>query len=469
VSNDIVLQVSNIRKRFKIFSSPWSILKEWFSFGLRSYHTDYWALKNVSFEVFRGEFVGIIGPNGAGKSTLLRIITDVLPATSGGYKVNGRVLSILELSGGTDKDLTGRENVIRSGQLLGFPDGYVQERMERIKEFSELGDFFDQPLRMYSTGMKTRLSFSMFAFMDTDILILDEVLAVGDIFFKQKCFARLAELIEQKTSIILVTHSMGVIQRYCDRVIVLNEGEKKFEGKPDEAIRLFMRLHGDKQAEAIQKEVVDEEDDGVQSPAQPEGWKKRSSIIPRPDNWPPEEVFHYTSFPELRGKGRVDFRRLAVLNDQGEPALVFKQGDRMHIYCEFCLKRDIEMPVMSVEVRDKFNLLVHAKNTIQNRAELPAAVARGEVVHSYQGVTLNLAPGNYIIHLYSTVLPGNAQDRLERKGHQNLANNTEHLWRLERAFAVSVQPRFDEDLEVLHGGLCDLPGESMVYVLPMIP
>jgi lipopolysaccharide transport system ATP-binding protein len=463
VNKNTVLQVSGLKKRFKIFSSSWGILREWMSFGRCSHHKEYWALKDVSFKISKGEFVGIIGPNGAGKSTLLRIITDVLRPTQGTYKAHGRVLSILELSGGTDRDLTGRENVIRSGQLLGFPDGYVQERMERIKEFSELGDFFDQPLRMYSTGMKTRLSFSMFAFMDTDILILDEVLAVGDIFFKQKCFARLSELIEQKTSILLVTHSMGVIQRYCDRVIVLNEGEKIFDGKPDEAIRMYMQLRGEKRARAVTKLGMEEEED-VQMSVPPAKRAKRSMVV-RPQDWPPRKVFRYVDFPELRGKGRVEFQRLAVLNDQGKPAVSFKQGDRMHIYCEFRLKQDIEAPVMNVEIRDTLNLLLHAKNAIQNRAELPPAVSRGDTVHYYQNITLNIAPGNYVIHLNSTVLQAKSQSRLEKRAHRGLQGTVAHLWQLERAFAISVLPRHGEELEVLHGGLCDLPGESLIRVV----
>ena len=182
---EIVLQVKNLGKRFKLYSDTWGRIKEWLTFGRHSYHKDFWSLKDISFQVHRGGFLGVIGPNGAGKSTLLKVITGVLEPTEGSYQIDGKVLSLIELSGGMDDDLTGRENIIRSAQLLGFPDGYLKERMTHIAEFADLGDFFDTPLRFYSSGMRIRLAFSLFAFLECDVLILDEVLAVGDIFLNK--------------------------------------------------------------------------------------------------------------------------------------------------------------------------------------------------------------------------------------------------------------------------------------------
>lgn len=461
MNENIVLEVRDLKKRFKVYSNPVNILKEWLFLGKRSYHHDFWALKGVSFEVKKGEFVGIIGPNGAGKSTLLRVITDVLRPTEGSYESRGRILSILELTGGTDKDLTGRENVIRSGQLMGFPDGYVQERMERIKEFSELGDFFDQPLRTYSTGMKTRLSFSMFAFMDTDVLILDEVLAVGDIFFKVKCFARLAELIEQKTSILLVTHSMAVVQRYCNRVIVLNHGEKLFDGDPMEGIRLYTQVRGEKKADAIRKMDLDDEGQTFLP-------SLSASDAPAEDGsvaWPRADAFRFTSFPKATGKARSLLTRIAVLNDQGQPESTFKQGDRLHLYCEFKLKVDIGKPVINVEIRDPRNLLVHGKSSVQNQAQTPDLVSRGNVVRYYQMITLDIASGNYVFNLNCVTASNELPSTLEKLEQRSLMNNSASIWRLDGAFAIAVIPRYGENLVPLHEGLCNLPGESRLQVI----
>ncbi|MEH1934147.1 MAG: ABC transporter ATP-binding protein, partial [Nostoc sp.] len=209
MSDDIILQVNNLSKCFKIYPNPWHRAREWLSLGNNTYHQPFWSLKDVSFTVRKGDFFGIVGENGAGKSTLLKIITGVLKPTSGSYQLNGKVLSLLELGTDFNPELSGRGNAIYSAELLGFPQGYVQEQLKQIEDFSELGDFFDRPMKLYSSGMKTRLAFSLFAFLECDVLILDEVLAVGDIFFQQKCYARLEELIAKQITIILVTHQLA--------------------------------------------------------------------------------------------------------------------------------------------------------------------------------------------------------------------------------------------------------------------
>jgi len=465
VNTDIVAQAEEISKNFKIYTSSIDIINEWATLGKRSFHRDYEALKGVSFKIHKGEFVGVIGQNGAGKSTLLKIITGVLQPTRGVYKVNGRVLSILELSGGTDDDLTGRQNVIRSGQLLGLPGGYVQERMAAIEEFSELDDFFDQPLRTYSTGMRSRLSFSMFAFLDTDLLILDEVLAVGDIFFKQKCFARLAELIENKTSIILVTHSLGIIQRYCNRVILLEKGEKIYDGDPGEAIRLFMQIRGQQKAKAIEALGIQDEDYTIGSIDNNKPPRKNSPKNVNLSSWPNDTLFNITSFPKLRGRGRVNLTRMAVLNEKGKPTLTFNHGEQMNIYCEFQVKNDIAVPVFNIEIRDSLNLLIHSKSSIQNGVETPSSLSKGSFVHYYQSITLNIAPESYIVNITCFILPLNDYKQAKELGYQEIVNRMNLLWKLDQAFAFLILNRSGtERLDIVHGGLCDLPGSGQIQV-----
>ena len=317
MKDDIVLQAEGLSKCFKIYSNPWDRAREWASFGRRRFHRPFHALKNISFEVRRGEFFGVIGQNGAGKSTLLKVLTGILDPTEGSYRTNGRVLSLLELGTDFNGHLSARQNIVRSTELLGFPEGYVRDRMGQIEEFSELGEFFDRPVRLYSSGMRSRLAFSMFAFLECDLLILDEVLAVGDIFFKQKCFARLEKLIAGKTSIILVTHGMSVVRQFCDRVLLLDKGREIHQGKPDEAICIYQQIKGRKNAALVMS--MPEEDVAACGPAAAD--KAEESF------WPSEEVFAPVDFSEKEQKARVV--RFAVCNDKCEPCTTFKQGEQV--------------------------------------------------------------------------------------------------------------------------------------------
>ena len=194
-------------------------------------YEEFWALRDVSFEVKRGEVLGIIGHNGAGKSTLLKVISGILKPTSGSVQVNGTVVPMLELGSGFDFDLTGRENVFLNGAILGYPEQFLKEKYGEIVEFSELGQFIDVPLRNYSSGMVMRLAFSIATVVQPDILIVDEILAVGDADFQEKSKRRMLELMGGGTTVLFVSHSLGQIQEMCDRVLWLEKGRLKMAGK----------------------------------------------------------------------------------------------------------------------------------------------------------------------------------------------------------------------------------------------
>ena len=185
-----------------------------------------------SFEVRAGECLGIIGVNGAGKSTLLKILSRALYPTTGTFEVRGRVVSLLELGTGFQPDLTGRQNIFQSAQLLGFPDGYVRDRLDDILDFAQIGEFIDQPVRQYSSGMFVRLAFSLFAHLDPDVYIVDEALSVGDVFFQQQCFRRFRELRARGCTILFVSHDMEAVTHLCDRVILLSGGKLAADGDP---------------------------------------------------------------------------------------------------------------------------------------------------------------------------------------------------------------------------------------------
>jgi len=202
-------------------------------------YEEFWALQDVSFEVKKGEVLGIIGHNGAGKSTLLKVISGILKPTSGGVQVNGTVVPMLELGSGFDFDLTGRENVFLNGAILGYPEQFLKEKYGEIVEFSELGQFIDVPLRNYSSGMVMRLAFSIATVVQPDILIVDEILAVGDADFQEKSKRRMLELMGGGTTVLFVSHSLGQIQEMCDRVLWLEKGRLKLAGKTETVCAMY--------------------------------------------------------------------------------------------------------------------------------------------------------------------------------------------------------------------------------------
>ena len=444
-----VLHADQVCKCFKIYANPWHRAVEWATFGKRTYHHPFWALQDISFEVKRGEFFGIIGQNGAGKSTLLKILSGVLSPTSGTYQVNGRVLSMLELGMDFNPYLTGRENAVRSTELLGFPAGYVQARMAQIAEFSELGDFFDRPVRLYSTGMAARLAFSIYAFLDCDVLILDEVLAVGDLFFRQKCYARLEELIAKQTTIIFVTHAMDAVREYCQQVMLLHKGQALYHGTAQEAIRRYYQLqHRDpaslKRLKSIEK-LPDTNPDVVSTPIQ----------------WPADAAL--TPAPAANGQP-AHLTRFAICNHRNEPTVDFEQGDLLTFYAEFQINAPLGVPNIRLGVTNQFNTLVHSKSLIQSQVALPQSVCPGTVLRVARTLTLSLQTGEYVVGVQMNMLTPEDYAHLEELAAQDDA------WR--RRIPICQYPQLGyfkvhrKGTRATHLGVCDLPGTYQLEVIP---
>lgn len=232
----MIIRANDISMRYLMTYDRIQSIKEYVVQLLRGKikYEEFWALKNVSFEVERGEVVGIIGHNGAGKSTLLKVISGILKPTGGSLEVHGNVVPMLELGSGFDHDLTGRENIFLNGSILGYSEKYLKEKYEQIVEFSELGKFIDVPIRNYSSGMLMRLAFSIATVVQPEILIVDEILAVGDAAFQEKSKARMLELMSGGTTVLFVSHSLEQVREMCDRVIWLEHGQIKAIGATKE-------------------------------------------------------------------------------------------------------------------------------------------------------------------------------------------------------------------------------------------
>ena len=228
-----MIQVDNVSMRFKLAHDRISSLKEYMTKLIKRElrYEEFWALKNVSFNVSKGEVVGIIGKNGAGKSTLLKIISGILKPTKGSVTCSGSIVPMLELGSGFDHDLTGRENIFLNGAILGYSKEFLESKFEQILDFSELGRFIDVPIRNYSSGMLMRLAFSIATVVNPEILIVDEILAVGDAAFQEKSKARMMELMSGGTTVLFVSHSLDQIREMCNRVIWLDSGKIKMIGE----------------------------------------------------------------------------------------------------------------------------------------------------------------------------------------------------------------------------------------------
>lgn len=246
MKSDIAVSIKNVKKSFhlphdKEDSIKLKILNS-FKQNKNKGHDVYRALKGIDIEIKKGEFVGILGRNGAGKSTLLKIIAEIYQPTSGSVKVNGRLVPFIELGVGFNPNLTGRDNVFLNGAMLGFSRKEIEKMYDSIVEFAELEEFMDQKLKNYSSGQRVRLAFSMAIRADADILLLDEVLAVGDAAFQKKCYEYFDSLRENKKTIILVSHGMGVIRQYCDKAILIEDGKVAFEGTADQVADEYLKL-----------------------------------------------------------------------------------------------------------------------------------------------------------------------------------------------------------------------------------
>jgi lipopolysaccharide transport system ATP-binding protein len=240
--SNVVISVQNLSKVYKLYEKHTHRLKEAIHPFKKKYHREFYALKNINFQVGKGEILGIVGRNGAGKSTLLKIITGVLSATRGDLKVWGNISALLELGTGFNPELTGLENVYLYSTLHGFSKKEVDARLEKILAFADIGDFIRQPLKIYSSGMRARLAFSVAIHIDPEILIVDEVLAVGDDLFKRKCYAHLDSFMKAGKTILFVTHTMGTVVELCTRAILLERGELLLEGSPKLVTTHFQRL-----------------------------------------------------------------------------------------------------------------------------------------------------------------------------------------------------------------------------------
>ena len=248
------IEVKDVKKKFKVYMDKGNSMKEKILFQNRNRHEDRWVLKGISFNVKKGEAIGLIGKNGCGKSTTLKMLTRIMYPTSGTIELKGRVSSLIELGAGFHPDMSGRENIFTNASIFGLNHAEIKRRLEDIISFSELEEFIDNPVRTYSSGMYMRLAFAVAINVDADILLIDEILAVGDVSFQEKCFEKLKEIKRKGTTIVIVSHVMAQIEQICDRAIWIEEGLIRQEGKPREVGQKYIASMEEKRLQKKEEE-----------------------------------------------------------------------------------------------------------------------------------------------------------------------------------------------------------------------
>lgn len=345
MSSDVVLKVNNIGKRYEIYEAPHYRLFQALFHGRRQFYKEFWALRDVSFEVKQGECLGIIGRNGSGKSTLLQIIAGTLAPTTGEVEAYGGVSALLELGSGFNPEFTGRENVYMNGAILGLSKAEIDKKFDEIAAFADIGDFIEQPVKIYSSGMFVRLAFAAAINIDPHILIVDEALAVGDVRFQQKCFRKLNEFRNDGRTVLFVSHDMSAVKMFCDRSMWLDCGKVQSTGTPDK----------------VTKEYISFMAYGLETDSERKEKLKDGSIVDSPDikiNW--ENTAHCLSF----GDGCAEIVATTLYSKaRSERITIFKGGEEVVYYVKITARHRIELPIVGFLLNDDHGIHILGYNS----------------------------------------------------------------------------------------------------------
>ena len=377
--NDIAIKVDNLTKIYHLYNSPQDRLKEALNPFKKSYHHDFYAMNDVSFEIKKGETVGIVGKNGAGKSTLLKMITGVLTQSSGNIYTDGKIASLLELGAGFNPEMTGLENIYLNGTLMGFSKEEMDPKIDAILDFADIGEFIYQPVKMYSSGMFARLAFSVSINVDPDILIVDEALSVGDLAFQMKCFKKFQDFQEEGRTILFVTHALDTVIRYCSRGIVIDGGQKVFDGSSKDAIDSFKKiLSGDfYEKDLEEKKKLIYENNG-------------KNLL--------KHAFKEHKEMDIYGNGKAHIIDYGTLDAEGNPADIIDYNTPFTIVMEVQFTELIENPIFAFTLKDAKGLEITGTNTHMKHM-VTGIYNKGDIITVKFEQKANLQLGQYALSL----------------------------------------------------------------------
>ena len=377
MSDKNVISVQHLSKMYKLYDKPSDRLKESLGLSRKKKYREHYALHDVNFNIHEGECVGIIGVNGSGKSTILKIITGVLAPTTGEVKVNGRISALLELGAGFNMEYSGLENVYLNGTMIGFSEEEIDAKLDDILAFADIGDYIHQPVKTYYSGMFVRLAFAVAINIDPEILIVDEALSVGDVFFQAKCYHKFEEFKKQGKTILFVTHDLSSVSKYCDRVILLNKGVKLDEGSPKEMVDLYKQL-------LVGQEPVKQKTDGGEDLA-----KAAVASISHEHFLPNPNTLEY-------GDKQAEIVDFAIKDDKGMFTNTIEKGSTFQILMKVRFNEQIQEPIMAYTFKNIRGTELTGTNTLFEKAEVPEPAPGGCCTVTFTQ-KMDLQGGEYLL------------------------------------------------------------------------
>ncbi|MBP3807440.1 MAG: ABC transporter ATP-binding protein [Eubacterium sp.] len=425
MTDDIAIKIQDVTKLYKLYDKPTDRLKESLGLTKKQKYKEHYALHNVSFNVKRGECVGIIGTNGAGKSTILKIITGVLNPTAGEVAIDGRISALLELGAGFNMEYTGIENVYLNGTMIGFSKEEIDAKLQDILDFADIGDFVYQPVKTYSSGMFVRLAFAVAINIDPEILIVDEALSVGDVFFQLKCFKKFEEFKKQGKTILFVSHDLSSIERYCDKAILMDHGRNVAEGRPIDIINKYKKIMTGmtvaemEEQENLRKERIEASDAESKKAGAENSKTENESLVTSDVEGDSKNESAVTSdvrgdsFKRWRdylevnpnldeyGDGAAKLIDFGLFDEDGNITTTILKGSRFTIRSKVEFKEDVDDPIFTYTFKTVKGQDITGTNTMFEKVSVGKA-SKGEIYVASFEQEMNLQGGEYLLSMSCT-------------------------------------------------------------------
>lgn len=396
MSSNIAINVENLGKCYQIYDRPQHRLLQMFVRNRKQYFREFWALKDVSFTIRKGETVGIVGRNGSGKSTLLQLICGTLSPTTGSIKTNGRIAALLELGSGFNPEFTGRENVYLNAAILGLGEEEINDRYDNIAAFADIGDFINQPIKSYSSGMVVRLAFAVIAHVDADILVIDEALAVGDAFFTQKCMRFLRTFMKTGT-VLFVSHDTGSVKNLCNRAIWVEKGKVLKEGSSKDVCELYLEAFYEAQQgkSSTTKLKAIKNQDNIRSLKD-----QRLEFINSSNLRNDLKIFDFNLESASFGKGGAQITSTEFLDEEGSPLAWVVGGELVTLRVHAIAHEPLDAPIIGFTIKDRLGQALFGENTYLSYRENPLFCEAGNEIRAEFTFLMPILPtGDYSINV----------------------------------------------------------------------